>query len=182
GKRHALRASLQLQGTKLHDVCAPCGDAGLNTLQETSEYCDELYSQCSCCIEKVQAKYDEICSNFMGYGGCVNGIKAAMEQKEKECEQKKKLEEYQREKEKQDIEDASGMDIFDMHAAKAKSARKGVDTPYHAECASYNTPNCSAREPLCGFDGGCDRRLWTLTSDLREVQDWHGMLTTLPCI
>ena len=35
-------------------------------------------------------------------------------------------------------------------------------------CASYNSPNCS-QSPLCAFDGGCDRVLWTLTSALRLV-------------
>ena len=32
-----------------------------------------------------------ICSGFMGFGGCVEGIKAAMEAKEKECKKKKEL-------------------------------------------------------------------------------------------
>mmetsp|Transcript_123794 Transcript_123794/g.174527 ORF Transcript_123794/g.174527 Transcript_123794/m.174527 type:complete len:209 (+) Transcript_123794:30-656(+) len=168
---------------RLHDVCNSCGDAGMNTLQKTSEYCGELQQQCDCCKEKVQEKYKEICSGYMGFGGCVEGIKAAMEAKDKECKKKREVEKYQREQQKAEIEKASGMDIFDLHAfeAKVRSKGKGIDTPYHDECASYNAPNCSAA-PLCAFKGGCDRVLWTLTSDLNEVEDWLGMLKMLPCV
>ncbi|CAL1134818.1 unnamed protein product [Cladocopium goreaui] len=180
GTRQKVRA-VQARGTAhLHEVCSSCGVAGMNTL-ETSKYCGELQQQCQCCKEKVQRKYKEICSGFMGFGGCVEGIKAAMEAKEKECKKKKELADYQREQQKQEIEKASGMDIFDLHAFEVKvRSRKGIDTPYHDECASYNAPNCSAA-PLCAF-GGCDRTLWTLTADLNEVEDWLGMLKMLPCI
>ena len=48
-------------------------------------------SGCSFQLDKTHPWDLRICSGFMGFGGCVEGIKAAMEAKEKECKKKKEL-------------------------------------------------------------------------------------------
>eukprot|EP00438_Fugacium_kawagutii_P022861 Skav226457 [mRNA] locus=scaffold1781:50873:59437:+ [translate_table: standard] len=80
----------------------------------------------------------------MGFGGCVEGIKAhlqirasllvvlgtaeaAMDKKEKECKKQKELADIRRAEQKQEIEKAAGMDIFDFHAFEA--GRSDVHTP-----------------------------------------------------
>ncbi|CAE7682193.1 unnamed protein product [Symbiodinium sp. CCMP2456] len=172
-------ALVAVRTAELHKVCEACGDAGLNTLQKSSEYCDEMHDQCTCCLKAVKAKYSEICSKYMGFGGCINGIKAAIEDKDKECKEKQKIADALKDQQKQKIEDAVGSDIFDLHSAKDQG--KIVDTPYKDECAAYNSPNCQDQEALCGFDSGCDRELWKWTSELQRVEDWQGMLDNIPC-
>eukprot|EP00439_Symbiodinium_sp_Y106_P072895 s3511_g13.t1 len=172
-------ALVAVRTAELHKVCEACGDAGLNTLQKSSEYCDEMHDQCTCCLKAVKAKYSEICSKYMGFGGCIDGIKAAIEDKDKECKEKQKIADALKDQQKQKIEDAVGSDIFDLHSAKDQG--KIVDTPYKNECAAYNSPNCKDQEALCGFDSGCDRELWKWTSELQRVEDWQGMLENIPC-
>ncbi|CAE6919261.1 unnamed protein product [Symbiodinium natans] len=166
-----------IRTARLHKVCETCGDAGQNTLQKSSEYCDELHDQCTCCVKAVKNQYSEICSKYMGFGGCISGIKAAIENKEEECKKKQKLADAWKDQQKQKIEEAMGEDIFDLH----KAAGKIVDTPYKDECAAYAEPNCDSQEALCGFESGCDRELWKWTSELQRVESWQGMLDTIPC-
>ena len=79
-------------------------------------------------------------------------------------------EKYQREQQKAEIEKASGMDIFDLHAfeagifctvfsefpskyttlgtfdqAKVRSKGKGIDTPYHDEHFGFNSPSVAPK-------------------------------------
>lgn len=42
----AAGAALRSRGRALHEVCSSCGDVGLKTLSKTSEYCQEVASEC----------------------------------------------------------------------------------------------------------------------------------------
>mmetsp|Transcript_39093 Transcript_39093/g.72849 ORF Transcript_39093/g.72849 Transcript_39093/m.72849 type:complete len:205 (+) Transcript_39093:56-670(+) len=177
--RTRTQSSVTVEASRLHKVCSSCGEAGLNTLQDTSKYCSGLQEQCTCCLKAVKAGYAEICRNYMGFGGCIDGIKAAIAKKEQECKKKQDIADALKDQQKADIEDALGSDIFDLHSSQ--EARTYVASPYKDECAEFNTPNCSAEEALCGFDSGCDRQLAKWTSELTRVEDWQGMLKSLPC-
>lgn len=172
----------------VHEICEECESGLINPLGDESQYCSELYDQCDCCKEKVIAQTENICSQFMGYGGCVKGIQAKMQTKKEECEQKQAIDDYNHKNKMEEIQDALdkiGADVDVIVDFLAHNSSAGATTatvgPYDTECASYSDPSCSSKETLCGFEAGCNRQLQTKTWYLRHVTGYFEMLQNLYC-
>mmetsp|Transcript_106906 Transcript_106906/g.190015 ORF Transcript_106906/g.190015 Transcript_106906/m.190015 type:complete len:200 (+) Transcript_106906:70-669(+) len=159
----------------IEEMCDSCQVGIVDPFSD--EYCDDITKQCECCGQRVSARYKEICSNFMGYGGCIAGIKAAIEKKEEECKQRQAVNDYNREQQLKKL----GVDVSDLHLSNA-SAVSDTKGPFDDECASYNDPSCEKEDLLCADDVGCNVRLQTSVAQLSPVLDWYGMYQNTPCL
>eukprot|EP00933_Yihiella_yeosuensis_P043469 TRINITY_DN3827_c0_g1_i1.p1 TRINITY_DN3827_c0_g1~~TRINITY_DN3827_c0_g1_i1.p1 ORF type:complete len:201 (-),score=46.07 TRINITY_DN3827_c0_g1_i1:95-697(-) len=162
----------------LPSECDSCGDAGQDPFVEQTKYCGDLYAQCQCCNKEVLQKTQDICKQFMGYGGCIKGIKAAIEKKKADCKKKQAIDEYNKEQAKKKINDAVGEKII-FPAASDEKTKLG---PYEKDCLEYSDPSCEENKALCAFDFGCNKALNDDITTLKQIKDWKGMLDNLPCL
>eukprot|EP00933_Yihiella_yeosuensis_P005442 TRINITY_DN109958_c0_g1_i1.p1 TRINITY_DN109958_c0_g1~~TRINITY_DN109958_c0_g1_i1.p1 ORF type:complete len:208 (-),score=49.29 TRINITY_DN109958_c0_g1_i1:84-707(-) len=167
----------------LPPICeSSCAPAGQDPFVEKHEFCGELYSQCGCCSDAVGNRINSICQNFMGYGGCIKGIKAAIERKEADCKQQKAINDYNKEQQKRKINEAAGRDILGLSKEEeSQSSGKKKLGPYDDDCAEYTDPSCKFDKALCAADYGCNKALWELINELDAVETHKGMLDNLPC-
>lgn len=150
---------------------------------DETTYCMKKYEQCDRCKEKVQEKTQTICSQFMGYGGCVKGIQAAMKKKQEECKQKQAIDDYNHKRQMEEIqkeldEIGTDVDLTPDFLSHNSSAGRG---PYDSDCQSFSDPSCSSKEALCGFDAGCNRQLQQEAWNLDHVTGYYEMLQNLYC-
>eukprot|EP00930_Biecheleria_cincta_P085909 TRINITY_DN75276_c0_g1_i1.p1 TRINITY_DN75276_c0_g1~~TRINITY_DN75276_c0_g1_i1.p1 ORF type:complete len:218 (-),score=31.52 TRINITY_DN75276_c0_g1_i1:66-719(-) len=178
-----LHAAKSHDQRKLPELCADCQSGLISPLLDESQYCTKLYNQCECCKEKVQRKIQDICSQFLGYGGCVSGIQAKMKEKQDECKQKQAIEDYNHKSKMEKIQKeldkiGADVDLTPDFLAHNRSAARG---PYDTDCESYSDPSCSSQKALCGFDAGCNRQLQQATWNFEHINGYYEMLQNLYC-
>jgi len=143
-------------------------------------YCGDLYAECSACKGAYSDTMSSICSQFMGYGGCIEGIQAKTKEIEGCIAGAAEYKGFQRDQQKKKVEDAAGMDIFDLHLSEKKSvaaAGEGAEGTlpsggtYSMDCIQ----DCSEHKALCAFDYGCDRSLKKLQTEVGNVKMFFDM-------
>eukprot|EP00746_Dinoflagellata_sp_MGD_P029317 gnl/MRDRNA2_/MRDRNA2_16940_c0_seq1.p3 gnl/MRDRNA2_/MRDRNA2_16940_c0~~gnl/MRDRNA2_/MRDRNA2_16940_c0_seq1.p3 ORF type:complete len:152 (+),score=36.94 gnl/MRDRNA2_/MRDRNA2_16940_c0_seq1:29-484(+) len=142
-------------------------------MKEKSKINQELYSQCKCCRETFQNMKAQICNQFQGHGSCVDGIKAAIDEKKARCKQQQAVDDHNQEQQRQRIRDELGYDPFDLHANSTSSNM--TSGPFEEAC-TYGDPNCKDVDALCDFSYGCNNQLEKAKNDYRNVESWYGML------
>lgn len=186
----AARASLPQE-------CSHCQGAGIvDPFVATNVYCKKNYDMCKCCQEALEDEKARIClsgkggATFMGYGSCVDGIKAAIDSKKKSCQHQEDLDNYNKQRRIDEINDAMGDDspynLVSVNGTQLKSnssSHRYAPRRFDSECAAYSDPNCAESDlPLCQHGYGCDYRLQVIESDLGLVQDYYGMYQNTPCL
>jgi len=125
----------------------------------------------------------------MGYGSCVDGIKAAIDKKEKQCKHQQAIDDYNRNQRKKEASDALGYDpfAFTLHnASVVANSTQGTNSsqslgPFDSECAAYSDPSCHEKAALCNPSYGCNKQLWLIQNDFDQVKSWYGMYQNVPC-
>merc|ERR1719408_465071 len=85
--RSSLRASSGLSkgfsaaAPEMPEECSAMCSSGADS-------CEAMYSTCSCCEAELQLKLKKICSQYKGSGDCIDNIRAAIDEKEKKCDEK----------------------------------------------------------------------------------------------
>eukprot|EP00929_Paragymnodinium_shiwhaense_P114102 TRINITY_DN82416_c0_g1_i1.p1 TRINITY_DN82416_c0_g1~~TRINITY_DN82416_c0_g1_i1.p1 ORF type:complete len:227 (+),score=53.79 TRINITY_DN82416_c0_g1_i1:67-747(+) len=171
--------------------CEPCQGTMIDPFQESSKYCKANYDQCKCCQGLLEQEKGRICmtgkqggGSFLGYGSCVDGIKAALSEKEKQCEHQKSLDDYNKAQRQKQINDALGdrspyADLIALHKVNATSNTTAAYAPerYSSECIS----DCDQFDALCAFGYGCNKQLRNAEADLGTVKDWYGLYQNYAC-
>lgn len=182
--------SKDVKKAQLPSECSHCQGTGIvDPFQDTNSYCRENYSQCKCCQEALEKEKARICltgkqgGSFMGYGSCVAGIKAAMEEKKQQCEHQQAVDDYNKDAEKKRINDMLGDDSPYAHfmVLNKTNATKYAPSRYNSECAAYSEPNCESYKSLCAHGYGCNYVLQMAERELGTVKDYYGMYQNTPC-
>merc|ERR1740121_36136 len=113
----------------------------VSPFQDDADYCKEYYDQCTCCGQTLDNERLGICRNFMGYGSCIDGIKAAIARKKQQCRQQQRMDDYQRDQRRADL-DRILDDAFSSSQVALSARAEGNATlheggrlgPYDMEC------------------------------------------------
>ena len=175
--------------TRYRDLPSECNYCRqrASPLDPTSQYCGDLYQECGCCRSRLQDLKAGICRQFMGYGGCIEGIKAAMNRKDEQCRQRQALDDWNKQQDQKEVDDAlrrAGYPRFVAQAANssvslnAKASLNASTTlgPYDSECW-----DCKANKALCAPSYGCNRQLWAVEHDYTLVKNYYEMYQNKPC-
>lgn len=173
--------------------CSICGSGMVDPFQEEAAYCRELYGQCKCCLGEITGRQQQICSQFMGYGDCIAGIKAAIEKKKAQCGNQQDVSDYNTNSRRQEISDAmrdagyGHADPYSFHSAEGMQALNstavnsvGSRGPYDEACG-WGDPNCEDNKGLCAHGYGCNYRLNQADTEYRQVKGWYEMYINTPC-
>lgn len=183
------RSRKELKKAILPDECSHCQGSGVvDPFQGTHEYCQENLGQCKCCKDAVEQAKASICltgkqgGTFMGYGSCVEGIKAAIDEKKAQCEHQQAVDDYNKDQQKEEINDILGEDSpYNLAAVNKTNSTGYVPDRFSSECASYSDPTCADVDSMCAHGYGCNYVLQVAERDLSTVKDYYGMYQNTPC-
>mmetsp|Transcript_38824 Transcript_38824/g.120915 ORF Transcript_38824/g.120915 Transcript_38824/m.120915 type:complete len:212 (-) Transcript_38824:151-786(-) len=171
---------------RLPNECSHCQGIGVvDPFTSSNKYCKEHYDVCTCCRQAVEAEMGSICGQFAGYGSCVAGIQAAIREKEKQCENQQAVSDWNKNQQKQQVNDALGdkSPFFGSFVASAGllNSTGYVERRFDTECAADNAPSCDSFGSLCAHDSGCNSRLQQLEMDYVDVKGYYGLYRSTPC-
>mmetsp|Transcript_107224 Transcript_107224/g.299504 ORF Transcript_107224/g.299504 Transcript_107224/m.299504 type:complete len:222 (+) Transcript_107224:75-740(+) len=187
----------KLHTSILPSECQHCSGGIVDPFQPTHDYCSQQYDICKCCESALQSEFQRICTSgkdnggtFMGYGSCVAGIQAAIEQKKEHCEHQQAMDDWNHQQRQEEINDilgghtlvnsTSGVVSSALHSSTSNSTGYVVHR-FDSECASYSDPSCDGMDALCAHGYGCNDQLHDFESDYKTVKDYYGLYQHTPC-
>jgi len=122
----------------------------------------------------------------MGNGTCIDGIKAAIDEKKNACKQQQSIDAAKDAEQDKVIRDMLGENSSLRRSMVRVTAELNVAkyAPLHyaAVCGGQFEPTCQNFSSLCAVGSGCNQKLTFVQQDLELVQNYFDLWKILTCI